>query len=279
MGLDFHRPRAQEHGRARRSVDRGISAAWQVRCCTAPRVDCGCRRFWRCRYCQSHSSCASRYPRRTCLRTRSFFALSVSPLRTTRFNPPPSPRVPAASRPSTEAALQCKKLDRGDLGGGECRIAPENAGSLSSGVLAALPPLRRSRTLSRTDASLADFLMTSRGARTHWRRAHDVGFLHPCRFHARRFSFVERSGGASSSCTNWHTCIAATTAHLLARTALEPETGGTRWRWIAWREFLKERERATDDLVLSASARFRYAAVCSRSPAPCTPLPSVAARR
>jgi TonB family protein len=41
--------------------------------------------------------------------------------------------------------------------------------------------------------------------------------------------------------------------HLLARTALSVYW----WNplaWIAWREFLKERERATDDLVLSAGA-------------------------
>ena len=42
--------------------------------------------------------------------------------------------------------------------------------------------------------------------------------------------------------------------HLMARTAL-----ALNWwnplAWIAWREFLKERERATDDLVLSAGAR------------------------
>jgi TonB family protein len=42
--------------------------------------------------------------------------------------------------------------------------------------------------------------------------------------------------------------------HLVARTAL-----ALNWwnplAWIAWREFLKERERATDDLVLSAGAR------------------------
>src|SRR5204863_2090776 len=42
--------------------------------------------------------------------------------------------------------------------------------------------------------------------------------------------------------------------HLLARTAL-----ALHWwnpvAWVAWREFLKERERATDDLVLSAGAR------------------------
>jgi len=42
--------------------------------------------------------------------------------------------------------------------------------------------------------------------------------------------------------------------HLLARTAL-----ALNWwnplAWFAWREFLKERERATDDLVLSAGAR------------------------
>ena len=44
------------------------------------------------------------------------------------------------------------------------------------------------------------------------------------------------------------------TTHLLARTAL-----ALYWwnplAWMAWREFLKERERATDDLVLSAGAR------------------------
>ncbi|HLK63909.1 MAG TPA: TonB family protein [Bryobacteraceae bacterium] len=42
--------------------------------------------------------------------------------------------------------------------------------------------------------------------------------------------------------------------HLLARTALSLNW----WNplaWIAWREFLKERERATDDLVLRAGAR------------------------
>jgi TonB family protein len=42
--------------------------------------------------------------------------------------------------------------------------------------------------------------------------------------------------------------------HLLARTALSLNW----WNplaWSAWREFLKERERATDDLVLSAGAR------------------------
>lgn len=42
--------------------------------------------------------------------------------------------------------------------------------------------------------------------------------------------------------------------HLLARTALSLNW----WNplaWLAWREFLKERERATDDLVLSAGAR------------------------
>src|ERR1022692_2554532 len=42
--------------------------------------------------------------------------------------------------------------------------------------------------------------------------------------------------------------------HLMARTTL-----ALNWwnplAWIAWREFLKERERATDDLVLSAGAR------------------------
>ena len=43
-------------------------------------------------------------------------------------------------------------------------------------------------------------------------------------------------------------------AHLLARAALSLYW----WNplaWIAWREFLKERERATDDLVLNAGAR------------------------
>ena len=42
--------------------------------------------------------------------------------------------------------------------------------------------------------------------------------------------------------------------HLLARTALTLNW----WNplaWSAWREFLKERERATDDLVLNAGAR------------------------
>jgi TonB family protein len=42
-------------------------------------------------------------------------------------------------------------------------------------------------------------------------------------------------------------------AHLLARVALIPNW----WNplaWLAWREFLKERERATDDLVLSTGA-------------------------
>ncbi len=45
-----------------------------------------------------------------------------------------------------------------------------------------------------------------------------------------------------------------TATHLLARTALSLNW----WNplaWIAWREFLKERERATDDLVLRAGAR------------------------
>jgi TonB family protein len=44
------------------------------------------------------------------------------------------------------------------------------------------------------------------------------------------------------------------TAHLLARTALSLYW----WNplaWVAWRAFLKERERATDDLVLNAGAR------------------------
>jgi TonB family protein len=45
-----------------------------------------------------------------------------------------------------------------------------------------------------------------------------------------------------------------TATHLLARTALSLNW----WNplaWSAWREFLKERERATDDLVLNAGAR------------------------
>ncbi|SPF39963.1 TonB family protein [Candidatus Sulfopaludibacter sp. SbA4] len=45
-----------------------------------------------------------------------------------------------------------------------------------------------------------------------------------------------------------------TVTHLMARTALSLNW----WNplaWMAWREFLKERERATDDLVLSAGAR------------------------
>ena len=46
----------------------------------------------------------------------------------------------------------------------------------------------------------------------------------------------------------------ALATHLLARTALNLYW----WNplaWIAWREFLKERERATDDLVLNTGAR------------------------
>jgi len=51
------------------------------------------------------------------------------------------------------------------------------------------------------------------------------------------------------------TCAGADAGtHLLARTALSPQLVEPA-AWSAWREFLKERERATDDLVLNAGAR------------------------
>ena len=57
--------------------------------------------------------------------------------------------------------------------------------------------------------------------------------------------------------------------HLLARTAL-----ALHWwnplAWTMWREFLKERERATDDLVLGPAPRPAITrAICWRSRAPC----------
>ena len=64
-----------------------------------------------------------------------------------------------------------------------------------------------------------------------------------------------RAAAGGAAVTSWRTCGAGDVAtHLLARTAV-----ALYWwnplAWFAWREFLKERERATDDLVLQAGER------------------------